>query len=149
MGISTVDNRAGHGREHHTARNGRHEQTTTNLGMSTESSQAKREDGSEARRLEAKHEYEHRDRRSSRSVHGRNDKDEAEAEIQGEYVAGFERRDHQQEPGEKTVECVQALASGQEISCDIISKHNHDKCPGRDQHDSALVRPASIQKLMK
>ena len=104
-----------HGREHHAAGNTSNEQRTSTLGVTTETTKTKSENGGEASRLEAKHEDQHGDRGGSGGGDGSNAEDEAEEEVHGEDKSRFEEGEHHHATGDETVECVETLADREEI----------------------------------
>lgn len=111
----TIVDGAAHGREDHAARDGRDEQRAAALGVAAQSSQAKGEDGGEARRLETEHKYQHRDGCRAGGGDGGDGEDEAEEEVDGEDQARPEGGYHHEAAGNEPVQGVEALAHGEEV----------------------------------
>lgn len=103
MGARAINNGTSHGREDHSATDSRDQETTTALGVATETSQAERKDGREAGRLKAEDKNQASDRGIPTSGDGRDCENEAKSEICREHESGLDRRDHHQETSNEAV----------------------------------------------
>jgi len=86
-------------RKHGASRNGRHEERTSDLGMTTETRKGSGEDCGETCGLKGENHHQERNRCGAGGVHGSDAEDEREEEVEEEDEAGLDTWGHHGEGG--------------------------------------------------